>query len=313
MNKTDKIYVAGHNGLVGSALLKKLKKEGFINSLTRTSQELDLTKQKDTEDFFKKEEPDYVFLTAGKSGGIVANDKYPVDLIYPNLLIECNVLQSARETKVKKLLLLACGCVYPRDCPQPMKEEYLLSGKPEPTNLPHAVAKIAGIVMCQSYNRQYNTDFISCISANVFGPNDNFDLESGHVVPSLIKKFHTAKIKNEPAVTIWGTGKPLRDFIYVDDLADACLFLMHNYDSSEPINISAGINISIGELAEVIKVIVGYEGEIKFDLTKPNGMPNKLLDNTEIKSLGWQPKVSLKKGLEETYRWYLNFKGKSNR
>lgn len=313
MKKKDKIYIAGHTGLVGSALVQRLTRDGFTNIIMPALSELDLTNQEAVKVFFKKEQPDYVFLTAARVGGIMANDLEPVDFIYPNLLIACNVINSAWEAKIKKLLFLGCACVYPRDCEQPIKEEYLLSAKPEPTNLAHAIAKIAAIVMCQSYNKQYKTNFISCVSSNIFGPNDNFNLNSGHVAAALISKIHSAKLKNEPTVTIWGTGKPRRDFIFVEDLIDACLFLMHNFDSSEPINLSAGNHASIRELAELIKELIGYKGKIEFDDTKPDGMPSKLLDNTRLASLGWKPQFGLKQGLEETYRWYLTFKNQRKR
>ena len=306
MDKKDKIYIAGHKGMIGSAMVRRLKKEGFENIITRSSSELDLTDQQAVRSFFESESPDYVFLMAAKVGGIVANDTEPVEYIYPNLLIECNVISSAWKTGVKKLLFLGCACVYPKECGQVIKEDFLLAGKPEPTNVAHAVAKIAGIVMCQSFNKQYNTNFISCISANSFGPNDNFDMNRGHVIPALINKFYSAKVDNRPSVTVWGTGKPRRDFLYVDDVVDACLFLMDNYNSSEIINIGSGVDILIGELAELIKDVVGYEGEIVYDTTKPDGMPRKLLDNTIITSLGWKAKVSIREALEETYRWYLS-------
>ena len=304
MKENDIIYVAGHTGLIGSALVTRLENEGFRNIITRTSSELDLADREAVRSFFRKEKPEYIFLLAARVGGIVANDAQPVDFIHTNLLIECNLIGSAWETGAKKLLLLGCACVYPKKCSQPIKEEYLLAGRPEQTNLAHAMAKISGIVMCQSYNKQYNTDFIVGISANVIGPGDNFDLVTAHVVPSLINRFHSAKVRNERSVTIWGSGKPRRDFIYVDDVVDACLFLMDKYDSSEVINISAGVDISISELAELIKDVAGYRGEIVFDRTKPDGMPKKLLDGTRLSSMGWKPKGGLRDAIIKTYRWY---------
>jgi GDP-L-fucose synthase len=305
MNKDDKIYVAGHKGLVGSALVRRLKEDGFKNIITRTSSELNLEDQAAVKAFFETEKPDCVFLCAGKAGGIIANKERPADFIYPNLLIECNVISSAWNVKVKKLLFLACSIIYPKECKQPIKEEYLLTGKPEPSNTAHTTAKIAGVVLCQSYNKQYSTGFISCVASNTFGINDNFDPTGGHVIPALINKFHTAKIKNDPHVTIWGTGKPRRDFIYVDNLADACMFLMENYSSSDIINIGPGNDMPVSELANLIKEIVGYKGEIKFDTTKPDGMPRKYLDNSKLSSLGWKCKINIREGLSRTYSWYL--------
>lgn len=306
MHKKDKIYIAGHSGLVGSALINRLEKAGFENIITRTSAELDLTNQMAVETFFQNEKPDYVFLLAAKVGGIIANKEKPVDFIHPNLLIECNVFSSAWKSKVKKLLFLSCSIIYPKECEQPIKEECLLSGKPETTSISHTIAKIAGIILCQSYNKQYNTNFISCVASNIFGPNDDFGPTSGHVIPALISKFHTAKIKNEPDVVAWGTGKAERDFIYVDDVADACLFLMDKYRSSEIINICSGEGIQIRKLLELIKEVVGYNGEIEYDTTKPDGALKKMLDNNKLKSLGWQPKTSLKEGLEKTYQWWAS-------
>lgn len=305
MNRNDKIFIAGHSGLIGTALIKKLKEEGFTNLLTRGHAGLDLTVQGDVAKFFKKEKPDYVFLLAAKVGGIAANDLSPADYIYPNILIEANVINAAREAKVKKLLFMACACVYPRECPQPMKEEYILSGKPEPTNLPHTIAKVAGIVLCQSFNKQYGTDFISCVSSNVFGPGDNFDLNAAHVVPAQIHRIHLAKLKGDPSVTVWGTGKPRRDFIYSEDVADACLFLMEKYSSPDVINIGAGTDIGTGALAELVREVVKYPGKIAYDTSKPDGMPVKLIDNSKLSSLGWKARYSLKEGLERTYAWWL--------
>jgi len=324
MQRNERVYVAGHRGLVGSAILRKLQSEGYSNIVLRSHKELDLMRQSEVEAFFKAEKPEYVFLAAAKVGGILANNTYPAEFIYENLLVESNVIHSAYEAGVRKLLFLGSSCIYPRDCPQPMKEEYLLSGKLEPTNEPYAIAKIAGIKMCQSYNRQYGCRFISVMPTNLYGPGDNFDLETSHVLPALIRKFHEAKIREanlaEVAstlkrsaprtstgsfVTIWGTGAPMREFLHVDDLADACVFLMNHYEESEIINIGVGKDISISELAELIKDIVGFKGAIRYDRSKPNGTPRKLLDVGKLKALGWQPKISLREGIELTYGWYV--------
>ncbi|MEW5822117.1 MAG: GDP-L-fucose synthase [Cyanobacteriota bacterium] len=305
LKKTDQIYVAGHNGLVGSSLIRLLEKNGFTNVITRSSNELDLTVEADTDDFFKKEEIDFVFLSAAKVGGIMANFTYPAEFLYKNLKIQTNVIHCAYKYGINKLLFLGSSCIYPKNCPQPIKEEYLLSGLPEPTNEPYAIAKIAGIKMCQAYNKQYKTNFISVMPTNLYGYNDNFDPESSHVLPALIRKFHEARHGNQEMVTIWGTGQPKREFLFVDDLADACLFLMLNYNSSEIINIGTGKDIQISELAEMIKTIVGYEGKIVYDRTKPDGTPEKLLDVSKLHALGWKHKTSLKEGIEKTYEWYL--------
>lgn len=307
MRKDDKIYVAGHTGLVGSALMGRLKKDGFTNLLTKTLSELNLTDQQAVSTFFEGEKPEYVFLSAGKVGGIIANNTYPAEFIYENLMIQCNVIHSAWKANVKKLLFLGCACMYPRDCAQPMKEEYLLSAPIEPTNESYSIAKIAGLKMCQSYNRQYKTNFISCITTNLFGPNESFDLQTSHVIPALIRKFHEAKVKKELYVTIWGTGKPIREFMYVDDIVDACIFLMENYNDSEFINIGTGVEISISELAGLIREVVGFKGDIKFDVSKPDGTPRKSLDSTRLNSLGWRSKVDLKTGIKNTYHWYLQY------
>ena len=313
MEKDAKIYVAGHKGLVGSAIVRKLSSEGYSNLITRSHKELDLTRQADVEAFFRSERPGYVFLAAARVGGILANNTYPAEFIYENLMIQGNVIHESYRARVKKLLFLGSSCIYPRDCPQPMREEYLLSGKLEPTNEPYAIAKIAGIKMCQSYNRQYGTKFVSVMPTNLYGPGDNFDLQTSHALPALIRKFHEAKGRDERQVTsdksrgvvsIWGTGKPRREFLYVDDLADACLFIMNNYDEGEIINIGVGKDISIGELAELIKEIVGFEGSIRYDPSKPDGTPRKLLDVSKLESLGWRSKTSLREGIEKTYEWY---------
>jgi GDP-L-fucose synthase len=303
--KEDKIYIAGHTGLIGSAILRKLKQEGYSNIILRTHTELDLTSQSDVEFFFQKEQPQYVILAAGKVGGIRANITYPAQFIYENLVIQTNIIHSSYRSGVKKLLFLGSACSYPRDCPQPMKEEYLLSGYLEPTNEPYAIAKIAGMKMCQAYNWQYGTNFICAVSANVYGPNDNFDPHDSHVIPALIRKFHQAKMKGDTSVIVWGTGTPCREFICADDLADACIFLMHNYNKSEIINIGSGEAVSINELTRIIKEVVGYSGEIVFDTSKPDGVPRKVLDISKLRSLGWYPKINLREGIRKTYEWYL--------
>ncbi len=306
MDADSRIYIAGHRGMVGSAILRKLKQEGYRNLITRTSQVLDLTDQKQVEDFFKIEKPEYVFLAAAKVGGILANSKYPAEFIYENLAIQTNVIHQAYENEVKKLLFLGSSCIYPKRAPQPMKEEYLLTGELEPTNEPYAVAKIAGIKMCQAYNRQYGTNFISVMPTNLYGPGDNYDLETSHVLAALIRKFHEAKIEGKDYVEVWGSGTPRREFLHVDDLADACLFLMHYYDDSEIINIGSGKDITILELAEMIKDIVGFEGKMVLDATKPDGAPRKLLDVSKLTKVGWEYKYSLLYGIKMTYLFYYN-------
>src|SRR3989344_537492 len=306
MEKNSKIYVAGHTGLVGSAIVRELERQGYENIVIKTREELDLTQQRRVENFFEKERPEYVFLAAAKVGGILANDKYSADFIRDNLAIETNVIDSAYKNDVKKMLFLGSSCVYPKNSPQPIKEEYLLTGELEVTNKAYAVAKIAGIIMCQSYNKQYGTNFISVMPTNLYGENDNFDLESSHVIPAMIRKFNDAKRNNAREVMLWGTGSPKREFLYVDDLANACVFLMNNYDSGDIINIGMGKDISILELAKMVKEIVGYEGSIVWDSSKPDGTPRKLLDISKIKSLGWSPKVSLADGIKKTYVWYKN-------
>jgi GDP-L-fucose synthase len=362
MDKRAKIYIAGHTGLVGSALLRRLQTEGYRNLITRTHGELDLERQAEVESFFETEKPEYVFLAAAKVGGIWANKIYPAEFIYNNLTIQINVIHAAWKTGAKRLLFLGSSCIYPRECGQPMKEEYLLTGPLEATNEPYAVAKIAGVEMCQSYNRQYGTSFISVMPTNLYGPNDNFDLESSHVLPALIRKFHLAKLATQgdwqtiqkdeslrgpipddihaslitiakdkghnsllpaarcplpanPAVALWGTGSPRREFLHVDDLADACLFLMFleqkklrsllTANRFPLINIGWGKDISIQELAMIIKDIVGFHGEIVFDTTKPDGTPRKLMDVARMALLGWKAKISLKDGIKQTYSWYL--------
>jgi len=306
MNKDAKIYVAGHRGLVGSAILRKLQADGYTNLVYRTSQELDLRDRNQVDKFFEEEKPEYVFLAAAKVGGIVANNEYPADFIRDNLMIQTNVIDAAYRNGVKKLLFLGSTCIYPKFAPQPLKEEYLLTGELEPTNEPYAIAKIAGIKMCQSYNRQYGTKYISVMPTNLYGPNDNFDLHTSHVLPALIRKFHEAKENNAPYVEVWGTGTPRREFLYSDDLADACVFLMNNYEDNEIVNVGVGEDISIKELAEKIKNIVGYQGEIKFDTTKPDGTPRKLVDVSKINALGWKASISLDEGLQKAYQWFLD-------
>ena len=304
MEKSAKIYVAGHQGLVGSAILRKLISEGYSNIVTRSFQELDLRDQIAVNEFFKKEKPEFVFLAAAKVGGILANNTYPVDFLRDNLLIQTNVIDAAYRYGTRKLLFLGSSCIYPKFAPQPIKEEYLLTGELEPTNEPYAIAKIAGIKLCQAYNRQYGTNFISVMPTNLYGPGDNFDLETSHVIPALIRKFHESKIKGKDQVVVWGSGKPFREFLHVDDLADACLFLMHNYNSSEIINIGTGMDLSIAELAYLIKDIVGYDGNIVFDTSKPDGTPRKLLDVSKIFNMGWKPRITLEEGIRSTYSWY---------
>lgn len=307
MEQDSKIYIAGHRGLVGSALQRKLMSEGYTNLLMRTSKELDLRQQAAVEAFFEKERPDYVFLAAAKVGGILANNTYKADFIYDNLMIAANVINASYKYKVKKLLNLGSSCIYPKFAPQPMKEEHLLTGLLEPTNEPYAIAKIAAIKLCRYYNEQYQTNFISGMPTNLYGPNDNYDLETSHVLPALIRKFHEAKTSRQPSVTIWGTGKSFREFLYVDDLADACIFLMEKYDHKEIgefINIGTGSEVTIEALAKLVKRIVGYEGEIRHDITKPDGSPRKLLDISRLRSLGWNATMGLEEGIRKTYEIY---------
>jgi len=301
MNKEAKIFIAGHTGMVGSSLVRYLKGEGYINLITP---ELELTNQSEVEKFFLAESPDYVILAGGKAGGIVANQKYPAEFSYNNLQIQNNVIHSAWKAEVEKLLFLASSCIYPKICPQPMREDYLLTGSLEPTSEPYAIAKIAGIKMCQSYNRQYHTDFISVVPDNLYGPNDDFDPETSHVLAALLHKFHMAKVEGKSSVTVWGTGKPRRGFLYVDDLADACIFLMNNYNDSEIINVGYGEDLLIKDLALLIRDVVGLEADVIFDSSKPDGAPRKLLDTGKIKKMGWTPKVSLEEGIRRTYDWY---------
>lgn len=307
MEKDAKIYVAGHRGLVGSALCRRLKKAGYTNVIYRTSADLDLRKQVEVESFFEVEKPDYVFLAAAKVGGIHANNTYSGEFIYDNLAIQTNVIHTAYMHDVKKLMFLGSSCIYPKFAPQPMREEYLLSGDLEPTNEPYAVAKIAGMKMCEYYNKQYGTDFLAVMPTNLYGPNDNFDLETSHVLPALIRKFHEAKEQGAPVVEIWGTGKPRREFLHVDDLADACVYLMGRYTHEEMgafVNIGTGKDVSIYELAQQIGEIIGYKGEITLNPEKPDGTPRKLLDISRLAELGWSDSISLWDGIAATYEWY---------
>jgi len=304
MEKNSKIYVAGHRGLVGSAIVRELENQGYTNILKRTRKELDLMSQVATEEFFAEEKPEYVFCAAAKVGGIWANKNQKAEFIYENLEVQNNLIHNAYKFGAKKLLFLGSSCIYPRQAPQPIKEEYLLTGPLEETNDAYAIAKIAGITMCQSYNKQYGTNFISVMPTNLYGINDNFDLENAHVLPSLLRKFHEAKLENKPKVEVWGTGSPMREFLYVDDLASAVVFLMNTYDGSEIVNIGTGEDCTIKELAEMIKETVGYEGQIYWNTSKPDGTPRKLLDVSRLAKLGWKYKTDFKTGLKKTYEWY---------
>ena len=301
MEKKSKIYIAGHRGLVGSAILRKLEKEGYENFVLRTSSETDLRSQDAVKDFFEKEKPEYVFMAAAKVGGINANNMYPADFIYDNLCIQNNVIHQSYKNGVKKLLFLGSSCIYPKNAPQPIKEEYLLSGYLEPTNDAYAIAKIAGIKLCQSYHKQYGCNFISAMPTNLYGPGDNYDLKNSHVLPALLRKFHEAKVNDEPAVTVWGTGKPRREFLHADDLASACYFLMENYNDPDIINIGVGKDISIGEMALLIKKITGFVGDIVFDTSMPDGTFQKLMDVNKLNNLGWHAETGFEEGLRKTY------------
>lgn len=312
MNKDSKIFVAGHKGLAGSSIVRKLQAEGYANLVLRTHDELDLLNQQSVANFFVKEKPEYVFLAAAKVGGIMANSTLPAQFIYENLQIECNIIHQSYLNCIKKLLFLGSSCIYPRECLQPMKEEYLLTGLLEPTNEPYALAKISGIKMCQSYNRQYGTNFIAVMPTNLYGPNDNFDLKNSHVLPALIRKFHDAKIKGDKEVVAWGTGAPRREFLYVDDMADGCLFLMNNFDPTKEqnesgnifMNLGTGIEITIKELTKLVKKVVGFSGQIVWDTSKPDGMPRKLQDMSKMHALGWKHKVELEEGVRLAYENY---------
>lgn len=302
MNKDSKIYVAGHNGMVGSAIVRKLKAEGFSNILTVSSKELNLINQADVNAWFETNKPDYVFVAAARVGGIYANNTYRADFLYENLMIECNTIHASFVHKVKKLLFLGSTCIYPKMAPQPLKESYLLTGTLEETNEPYAIAKIAGIKLCENYRRQYGCDFISAMPTNMYGPNDNFDLNNSHVLPALIRKFHEAKINNISEVVMWGTGSPFREFLHADDLADALYFLMQNYSGEEFVNCGSGVEITIKDLALLVKEIVGYEGEIVHDTSKPDGTPRKLTDVSKIHELGWKHTINLRDGITSVYK-----------
>ncbi|MDP3443881.1 MAG: GDP-L-fucose synthase [Ignavibacteria bacterium] len=306
MDKQAKIYVAGHRGMVGSAIVRNLEENEYTNIIGKTSKELNLMRQEEVEKFFEVEKPDYVFLAAAKVGGIQSNNTYPAEFIYNNLMIESNIIHSAYKYGVKKLLFLGSSCIYPKLACQPIKEEYLLTDSLEPTNEAYAIAKIAGVELCKFYRRQYGCDFISVMPTNLYGINDNFDLETSHVMPALIRKFHEAKINGATEVVMWGTGKPKREFLFVDDLADACVHLMNNYSNEIHVNVGTGKDIEIKELAQIIKAVVGYRGEIVNDLSKPDGTPRKLLDVRLLESTGWKYSTELRDGIEEVYSWYLD-------
>ncbi|PKQ38566.1 MAG: GDP-fucose synthetase [Actinobacteria bacterium HGW-Actinobacteria-1] len=305
MIRSSRIYVAGHRGLVGGAIMRRIERQGYETIITRTRDELDLTDQQAVNEFFDQQRPEYVFLAAAKVGGIMANSTYPADFIRENLLIQTNVIEAAYRSGVRKLLFLGSSCIYPKLAPQPIKEEYLLTGLLEPTNKAYAIAKIAGLTMVDAYREQFGFNGVSLMPTNLYGPGDNFDLESSHVLPALIRKFHEAKLSGAPTVTVWGTGTPRREFLHVDDLADAAAFIMDKYDGGDILNIGVGEDVSIGELAALVAQIVGYEGEIVFDTSKPDGTPRKLLDNSRLLSLGWRPKIALKDGIVSTYKWYV--------
>jgi GDP-L-fucose synthase len=305
MEKNNKIFVAGHRGMVGSSIVRKLEREGYTNIITRTSSELDLTNQKAVSDFFAQEKPDFVFLAAAKVGGILANNIYRAEFLYKNLLIESNIIHSAYENKVEKLLFLGSSCIYPKLAPQPLKEEYLLTGLLEPTNEPYAIAKIAGIKLCEAYRDQYGCNFISAMPTNLYGQGDNYHPQNSHVIPALLRKFHEAKTSKADHVEIWGTGSPFREFMYVDDLADACYFLMQEYNGKLFVNAGTGDEVTIKELANAIGRVIGFEGEIRFDTSKPDGTPRKLMDSSRIHEMGWKHRISLEEGLKMAYQHFL--------
>lgn len=306
MEKHDKIYIAGHNGMVGSSIVRKLQGEGFTNLITRSSKELNLINQSEVLAFFEENKPDYVFLAAAKVGGIQANNTYKGDFLYDNLMIQTNVIHAAQIHQVRKLLFLGSSCIYPKFAQQPISEDSLLTGSLEPTNEPYAIAKIAGIKLCDAYRDQHGSNFISAMPTNLYGPNDNYDLSNSHVLPAMIRKFHEAKTGNGKEVVVWGTGKPMREFLYVDDLADACYFLMENYNDPGAINVGTGSDITIEDLAHLVKKIVGFEGEIVFDTSKPDGTPKKQLDVSKINGLGWKAKIDLEEGIKQSYSSFLN-------
>lgn len=306
LHLTSKIYIAGHRGMVGSAIVRRLQTAGYTNLLIRTHAELDLTHQLSVEQFLKQEKPDYVFLAAAKVGGIHANNTYRAEFIYQSLMIEANIVHAACQAGVQRLLFLGSSCIYPRDCPQPIKEDYLLTGPLEPTNEPYAIAKIAGIKLCESYNRQYGTQYVSVMPTNLYGPNDNYDLNNSHVLPALIRKAHEAKLRGDTSYVVWGSGKPLREFLYVDDMADACVFLMERDDVRDGLfNVGTGLDVTIRELAEAVMDVVGFKGEIVFDASKPDGTPRKLLNVDRLRALGWQAKTSLSEGIAKAYADFL--------
>jgi GDP-L-fucose synthase len=308
MDKNSKVFIAGHDGLVGSAMMRKLEREGYGNIVFRPISELDLTNQAAVNEFFKAEKPDYIFLCAAKVGGILANSTYPADFIYINIMIAANVIHAAYTHGVKKLLNLGSSCIYPKLAPQPLKEDYLLTGELEPTNEPYAIAKIAAIKLCRYYNQQYGTNYLSVMPTNLYGPNDNFNLQTSHVLPALIRRFHEAKEKGMPAVTLWGTGRPRREFLHVDDLASACVRLMQSSEArvvGEFVNIGTGRDMTIKELATLVKETVGYQGDMQWDTSKPDGTPQKLLDVGRMESLGWKAEIPLRQGIQDTYGWYL--------
>lgn len=306
MNKNASIFVAGHGGLVGSAIVRRLQADGHENLLLRSSRELDLRNQAAVEQFFSQEQPQFVILAAARVGGILANDSYPADFIRDNLQIQTNVIDAAYRLGTRKLLFLGSSCIYPKHAPQPMSEDSLLTGPLEPTNEWYAIAKIAGVKMCQAYRRQYDFDAISVMPTNLYGPGDNFDLNKSHVLPALLRKFHEAKQQGAEEVVVWGTGTPRREFLHVDDLADACLFMLRTYSSDQPVNVGWGEDLSIGELAKLVQEIVGFSGQLRFDTSKPDGTPRKLLDTSRLQAIGWRPKISLREGVAATYRWFLN-------
>ena len=305
IDKNGKVFVAGHRGLVGSAIVRGLEEKGYTNIITRTHKELDLTDQAAVFAFFEKEKPEYVVLAAAHVGGINANQTYPADFIYIDSIIQCNVIKASHDNKVKKLLFLGSSCIYPKMAPQPIKESYLLTGPLEETNEGYAIAKISGMEMCKFFKRQYGDDFISCMPTNLYGPNDNFDLENSHVLPAMIRKFHEAKVSGKNEVELWGDGSPLREFLYVDDMADACIYLLENYSGEEHVNIGTGKEITIKALAEMVRDIVGFKGEIRWNTDMPNGTPRKLCDVTKLHDIGWKEKVDLPEGIRLEYEWFL--------